>query len=185
MAKLVPTPVLGGFDKTIGGVRLWERTELALVSLSVPMGGDANAVKALKSAYGLDMPEPGMSAANEKHRVIRLAPDQAMLVFNDDAPLAEPAVQAALKGAFYTTNQTDAWTVLTIEGEPVRQALERLCPLDLHNERFVPGQAARTVMEHMSAVIVREGENQFMLMSASSSARSFLHAVETSMDYAL
>ena len=62
--------------------------------------------------------------------------------------------------------------------------LERLCPLDLHESAFPVGAAQRTVMEHMGAVILREGTDEFLLLSASSSAASFLHAVKTSIRYA-
>ena len=183
MDKLQPTPILGGYDTTNSGIRIWERSELALVSLSVPLGGEADATKALKKAYKLDFPASGTSVATKTHRAIRVGVDQAMLVFSDVAALAEPNVQASLAGAFYTTNQTDAWVVLTIEGENVRAVLERLCPLDLDASVFPIDQVQRTVMEHMSAIILREDENRFTLMSASSAAQSFLHALETSIQY--
>ncbi|KMW56808.1 Sarcosine oxidase gamma subunit [Candidatus Rhodobacter oscarellae] len=175
---------LNGFDETRGGIRLWERAELALVSIALPRGGEDVGRKAIKQAYKLDLPEVGLSTADKRHRLIRLSPDQAMLVFADDAPLAEPAVQAKLKGACYTTNQTDAWVALSIEGPTVRDALERLCPLDMHPDRFAINAAQRTVMEHMGAVICREAEDRFLLLSASSSAQSFLHAFTTSVQYA-
>ena len=38
-------------------------------------------------------------------------------------------------------------------------------------------------MEHMGAIIHREGTDRFLLLSASSSARSFLHAVEASLEH--
>ena len=41
--------------------------------------------------------------------------------------------------------------------------------------------AARTVMEHLGVLILRTGEDDYLLLSASSSAKSFLHAVEVSL----
>ncbi len=183
MASLTPAPPLGGYDMTFGELRLRECSELALVSLALPLGDEAAAKKAIKSSLKLDLPAPGMSAVNDTHRLIRMGPDQAMLIFADDAALAEPAVQTALKGACYTTNQTDAWVALSLAGPGVRDVLERLCPLDLHDATFPVDAAARTVMEHMGAMIVREEQDGFVLLSASSSAGSFLHAVETSIGY--
>lgn len=182
---LKPVSPLGGYDQTFGDIRVWERSELALVSLAVPLGEDAAAKKALKSAFKLEMPEPGHSVATKTHRAVRVSSDQVMLVFADDAVLAEPAVAKSLKGAFYTTNQTDAWVSLSISGAGVRTVLERLCPLDLHEDVFAIDAAERTVMEHMGVFIVREAEDQFLLMTASSSALSFLHAVETSINYTM
>ena len=183
MASLTPAPILGGYDRSFGDLRLRERTDLALVSLAIPQGGDAAAKKAIKSAFKLALPDPSRSAASKTHRLIRTAPDQAMLVFDDTSANAEPAVRITLKGACYTTLQTDAWVVLSLSGPQARTVLERLCPLDLHDAAFPVDAAARTVMEHMGAMIVHVGPDSFLLLSASSSAGSFLHAVETSIRY--
>lgn len=183
VASLTPAPRLGGYDRKFGDLRLRERTDLALVSLAIPLGGDAAAKKAIKSAFKLDLPAPGQSSASKTHRLVRTAPDQAMLVFDDTSANAEAAVRTALKGACYTTLQTDAWVALALVGPRARTVLERLCPLDLHDSAFPVDAAARTVMEHMGAMILREGPHSFLLLSASSSAGSFLHAVETSIRY--
>lgn len=180
---LEPVFPLGSYDATFGDLRLWERTELALVSLAIPLGGAQEAEKALKSAYGLDLPKVGMSASTAQMRVLRMSTDQAMLVFASDAPLVEPDISAALNGACYTTNQTDAWVGLSMEGTQVRAVLARLCPLDLHPAAFPIDMAVRTVMEHMGVVILREDTDRFTLLSASSSAGSFLHALTTSVAY--
>ena len=90
-------------------------------------------------------------------------------------------MQGKLDGKGYTTDQTDAWVVLEISGPDTMAAMERLCPLDLAS--FETGTSGRTVMEHMGAFVVKIEDNRFWLMSASSSAASFLHAVETSYHY--
>jgi methylglutamate dehydrogenase subunit D len=36
-------------------------------------------------------------------------------------------------------------------------------------------------MEHLGTILLREADDRFLLMSASSSARSFLHGLETSL----
>ena len=183
MANLTPTPTLGGYDQSFGDLRLRDCTELEMVSLAIPLDGLQAAEKAVKSAYTLDMPEPGQSSASKTHRLIRISPDQAMLVFEHAGADAAQKVNEALKGAVYTTLQTDAWVALSLSGATARAALERLCPLDLHDCAFPIDSAARTVMEHMGAMIVRDGTDSFTLMSASSSAGSFLHAIETSIAY--
>ena len=71
--------------------------------------------------------------------------------------------------------------MLRLRGEKAREALERICLLDLDESAFQVGDAARTAMEHLGTVILREGSDCFLLMSAGSSAKSFLHAVETSV----
>ena len=59
-------------------------------------------------------------------------------------------------------------------GAPLRQRAD---------EAFGDGRVARTVMEHLGVIIHRESDGTYLLMSASSSAESFLHAVETSIKY--
>ncbi len=177
---LAAAPTLGGADIAPGGNRIAERDDLALVSVAIPLGGDRALAAALRKGWGLAVPGPRLSAVSDRARAIRTAPDQIMLVFARSGPDANATVQAALAGAGYTTDQTDAWVALEVSGPDTPAALERLCPLDLQPDAFPEGAAARTVMEHMGAMILRLGADRFLLLSASSSARSFLHAVETS-----
>lgn len=178
---LTAAAILGGADIRIGANRITERDDLALVSIATPLGGDDALAAALRSGWSLDMPAPTATTTSGDTRAIRTSPDQMLLLFPHATPDAEPHVQGRLKGAGYTTDQTDAWVVLEISGPDTTAALERLCPLDL--EVFDIGTSGRTVMEHMGAMIVKTDSDRFLLMSASSSAGSFLHAVETSYAY--
>lgn len=175
--QLTAAPVLGA-DIALDGNRIRERADLALVSVAVPLGGDDALAGAVRSAWGLAMPGPVQSSGSGDMRALRTTPDQIMLIFPHAAPDAARMVQGKLGGAGYVTDQTDVWVVLDIDGPQTLAALERLCPLDLSG--FGDGGSARTVMEHMGAIILRLGSDRFWLISASSSARSFLHAVETS-----
>ena len=179
---LVSAPPLAGYDETIGGIRLHAPADLALVSVALPLGAEVAALKAIKSAYGADLPDPGKTAvAKDGVRLVRLGPDQAFVLFTHADPDANDVVNAKLGGKAYTTDQTDVWTGLAIEGANARRALERICPLDLHPDAFAIGDAARTVMEHLGVLIIRTDADGFLLLSASSSANSFLHAIETSI----
>jgi len=180
---LQAAPILDGVDIEIAGCRLVERDDLALVSLAVPHRGTTKLAKALKSGFGLSMPKPALSVEKDGLRLIQIAPDQMMLIFSDASPDAEPAIRHKLDGTAYTTNQSDAWVRLDLSGQNAVKALERLCPLDLHHSTFPVGSAARTVMEHMGALVIRTAPDSFLLMSASSSGGSFLHALETSLRY--
>ncbi|MDD9923205.1 MAG: sarcosine oxidase subunit gamma [Boseongicola sp.] len=180
---LTAAPILGGVDKSIGNCHLRERDDLALVSVATPLGGEAELKAKLSSGWSLETPEPTMSVASGDTRAIRTSADQLMLVFPHSAPDAVAAVSAKIGDAGYLTDQTDVWVVLELSGVDARSALERLCPLDLHPDAFAVNASGRTVMEHMGALIVRTGEDTYLLMSASSSAGSFLHAVETSCEW--
>ena len=171
-------PILGGADLSIGANRIVECDDLALVSVATPLGGDADLANALKDAYGIDVPDARQSTVQGDMRAIRTAPDQIMLVFPHSTPDANAVVQSRLNGAGYTTDQSDNWVVLEATGPDTLTALERLCLLDVRS--FPDGGSGRTVMEHMGALIVRLSAEKVLLLSASSSAPSFLHAVENS-----
>ncbi|MCY3983283.1 MAG: sarcosine oxidase subunit gamma [Roseovarius sp.] len=180
--SLFSTPPLDGYDKSTGDIRLYSPEALAVVSIALPLGSEDSALAIIASAYGVDLPSPGKSViAPDGARLVRLGLDQAFIIFPHSAPDAEDVVQGKLEDAVYVTDQTDAWTALAIEGSSTRDALERICPIDLHPKSFAVDDAARTVMEHLGVLIIRAGDNDFLLLSASSSANSFLHALETSI----
>ncbi len=179
---LTAAPPLAGYDRSFGDIKLSAPKDLAIVSIALPLGGEDAAKKAIKTAFGIALPEVGMSATTKgsAEAIMRLGVDQAFVLFASTTPDAERQIAAKLKGAAYTTDQTDAWCALEISGPGARRALERICPIDLHPDAFAVGAIARTVMEHMGSIIARTGEDTYLLLSASSSAKSFLHAVELS-----
>jgi len=180
---LVSDPPLAGVDVTHGTVSLRAPAGWALVSFAIPLGQDEAARSAITKAYGLDLPDVGRSglASDGTTRIITLGTDRGMILLDHAAPRADRTVAAGLGGALYLTDQTDGWAVLQIDGPDARTALARICPLDLHHGAFPENAAAQTVMEHLGVLILRTGADTFLLMSASSSALSFLHAVETSI----
>lgn len=180
---LTAEPPLAGVDQTRGETRLRAPADMALVSVALPLGGEEAAKKAVKAAYGVDLPEVGTSCITSKHdaAIMRLAPDLAMIMFGHDSPDAERVVADRLKGAAYTTDQTDVWCALELSGAGATRALERICPLDLHEDAFAVHDAKRTMMEHLGVIIIRTEPETWLLLSASSSAGTFLHAVETSI----
>ncbi|MEM6587883.1 MAG: sarcosine oxidase subunit gamma [Pseudomonadota bacterium] len=181
--NLVSAPPLAGYHQAFGGVTLHAPEDLAIVNMAVPLGGDARALKAVNTGYGVDLPELGKSVETKKGaaRLVRLSPDQAFVIFTHPAPDAEDVVTKRVKKAMYLTDQTDVWTGLEINGPGALAALERVCPIDLNPGAFAMGDAARTVMEHLGVLIIRTGEDRYLLLSASSSAGSFLHMLETSI----
>ena len=179
---LTATPPLGGFTAEIGGNRIDERTN-AIVSIAIPIGGETALSDALKKGWSIEMPGPTLSTVSGETRAIRTAPDQMLLIFSHDASDANAVVKAKLGEAGYTTDQTDVWVQLEVSGAGTLAALERICPIDLDAAAFPIDATARTICEHMGTIITRLGDDRFLLMSAASSAASFLHAVETSFQY--
>lgn len=181
MADLTLTPKLplDGLDKTIGACRLRE-CDLALYALAIPQGGDAACAKAVKKVLGLTLPDANICSVSGENWAARTGQDQVMLILQE--PLDAGKI-AALQDAVYVTLQTDAWVACELSGSGALAALERLCPIDLDPSVFAVGAFARTVMEHMGVAVLRTGPESYLLLSASSSARSFAHALEQSMSY--
>ena len=176
---------LGGYAETFGAIALAEETGLALVSAAVPQGGDAAFATALADGFAASRPAIGDTAAGGRYgaRILGMQPDQMFILFEPpDRDRPAETVAGALGAAAYVTDQSDSWAMLRIAGAGVRSALERICPLDLDDAAFPEGKVARTAMEHLSVIILRDGADSFLLMSPRSSARSFLHAVELSVE---
>ncbi len=183
-STLTARPPLDGYNRTIGTVELSEVTGVALVSLAVPHGGDAAFSAALERGLGAARPATGDSTLGNRYgaRVLGMQPDQMFILFDPPDPdRAAETVSAVLGSTAYVTDQSDSWAILHMAGAGVRAALERICSLDLNDEAFPRGRVARTVMEHLAAIILRDGADSFQLMSPRSSARSFQRAVELSV----
>ncbi len=178
---LISAPPLALYDQSFEGVSLIAPADFAVVSIALPLGGEAAALKAIKSAFGKALPDVGKSVLSKSVRLVRMSLDQGFVIFSHATPDAESFVAKKLKDAAYTTDQTDVWTGLILSGPKARTVLERICPIDLHGQAFAVNDTARTTMEHLGTLIIRTGDDEFLLMSASSSAHSFLHAIEISI----
>ncbi len=183
--SLLSRSPLDGYERTIGTVAIAEIAGLALVSAAVPRGEDAAFSAALADGFGAARPEIGASSLGNKYaaRILGMQPDQVFILFAPPDPdRAADTAKAALGPAAYVTDQSDSWAMLRIAGAGMRAALERICPLDLDDRAFPVDRVARTAMEHLAAIVLRDGADSFLLMSPRSSARSFLHAVELSAE---
>ena len=187
-----PVHFLDGYAHAASGIEAFdmhELSEIELVHVSVPRGQLPRLTTILEKTTGLPRPGPGRFSATTPATTdpggapslfMWLAPDQFMML----APARDARLERfvdALDDVGYATDQTDNWVALRLFGDQAVPGLERICPLDLHESAMPVGSAARTVMEHLAAIILRETADGFLLLSPSSSARSFQHAVVTSM----
>ena len=176
--------VLDGFDYDWNGTRLRELTEMAAVAVSVPKGGASALGKKMKAGYGGGIPAAGESYVGKNDvRIMSFAVDQFLVLFDHTAHSGVPAVEKKLGNTGYYVEQTNNWVFLELSGPLARDAMERICAVNTHADKFAVDRVERTSMEHMGAVLCRKGEDTFLIMSASSTAGSFLHALETSMQY--
>ncbi len=184
--KLTAKSSLNGLHKEFDGVTITEMTAMAIMSIAAPRAGEDDLAKAFVVAYGIDLPQTGQStvSGDANVRLLGLQRDQYFLLIDcddDNVCRAVELVAQKLGDAGYYTDQSDSWICLRVSGAQSRRALARICPIDLHAKAFAQGALARTVMEHLGTIIVRDGADDFLLFSARSSASSFAHAIETSV----
>ena len=164
------------------GVRLASAPPRSIVSVALdPQASEAR--DAAERGLGAPLPAIGRTASSDFRggsTLVGLQTDQWLVLTPEgDAPAA--IVREAVGQAPAVTDQSDAWTGLVLEGPRASVALERTCRLDLHPEAFAPGHAARTAMEHMAVILVRESIERFALFTPRSSEASFAHAMTVSV----
>lgn len=181
--KMIANSPLDGYAKDFDGVRLTEITDRAIVSIATPRNDDGHLAKTIKTALNAAMPTVGESQRSSffNGRLLGMQPEQLLFLFDYAGNDAVGVVVTKLKDAAYLSDQSDSSVMLEISGDNARLVLERICQIDLQPDVFSIGRVARTSMEYLSVIILRELDDTFLLISPRSSARSFLHAVETSI----
>jgi sarcosine oxidase subunit gamma len=183
VSDLVLTAIspLAGVDLEFDGVTITEITGRAIVAISPPAGGDQAMAEGLAASYQISLPAVGETTAspNGAFRLLGLQTDQFFLLFECDQPNAVEQVAEKLGNNAYLTDQSDSWAMIAVSGSKIMAVMERICPIDLDGKNFPAGRVARTVMEHLSVIVLRERPDRFALLSPRSSAASFLHMLET------
>ena len=172
------------YVRVFDDITLREVSGLALVSVAMPLRNREELADAIGSAFGIPLPDVGSScySENAKRRILRMQQDQLFVLFEFDGDDAVVDVKEKLGNVGYFTDQSDSWGMLMISGVECQRALSRICMLDLDENVFDVGSASRTIMEHVGAIILRNSSDSFILLSPRSSAKSFLHAVESAIN---
>ena len=194
LLSLTAQSPLGGFNVNVDGASLIEVTGLSIVSVA-PFAESQTAfqtaITKLFDTGKRDSPKPSATMALDRcEKPLRIlmpsAQNQWFLWFDDDGANPIDAAKAllgkSLSKQIAMTDQSDSWVILALSGSQSRQTLARICPINCGVSAMPIGTTARTSMEHLGAIITRrpdEGDHQpcFWLLSARSSAASFLHAI--------
>ncbi len=175
--RLKPLTALGAqvpIEEQIGPVQIRERMDVALASVAARRGREAEcATKAAQA--GIPLPGPGQAAENTPWGAFWISPEMWMVeapydTHEDVAAHVKPVFDEAAS----VTEQTDAWVRFEVVG-PLRPLFERLCNIDL--DRFAPGSASRTMMEHLGVYVVRRAEDRMTVLGPRSSAASLHHVI--------
>lgn len=178
--SLQAAPPLNGYEQRFGNTLLSEVLDMSIYSIGLALQPDA-ALASVNANLGAAWPTTGQSTLSDNAvcRLLGLQLDQVFALLTGDA---SQQTLPELDDSAYITDQSDSWVGLRLHGPMSRTALERVCPIDLHPSVFPIDQATRTTMEHLAVIILCEADNGYLLLSPTSSARSFLHALETSLN---
>ena len=177
---------LDNFSEEANGISVAEVTDLAIVSMAIPAATNDAFKKSIKKNYKVERPTIGKfsQSKTDNARFLGLQQDQMFMLFDYTSDRAAEEVSSKINAnqqLAYLSDQSDSWVTLRISGDRSLEALERICPLDIHPGSFPVGSVARTSMEHMATIIIHESEGSYLLLSLRSFAQSFLHAVTTSI----
>lgn len=173
MVELIAkSPCEGLLPISAGSVSVTEIVYDAVTSVAPLKGQDEAVSAALESRIGAAFPAPNRSTASPKARVVWSGQGQAMVL---GAPVA------GIGGAAMT-DQTDAWACVALDGADARAVLARLVPLDLRPGMFETGHAARTLLAHMTAVLMRTDKDRYEIMVFRSMAKTLVHDLKTAME---
>jgi len=170
--SLTARSALDGFKLEAEGARLAELTGYALVSIA---GQPEGLRSVLIEKWGLELPSPGRATFNAARQMtlMSVARDQWFLRLPEEAAALDDLDVVAL------TDQSDSWVQIELAGPAARDTLERLLPIDVHPAAFPEVAVARSLIEHLGVIVLRQpsDEDSFLLLSPRSSAKSFLHAL--------
>ena len=172
VARLTAMPALGFPPLRIGAVVLSVVEEGPITSVA-PWPGQGAAVDAALAPLGLRFPRAGEVVEDGAARMVWSGRDQALLI-GADAPEALGEVAAL-------TDQSDAWVTLALEGWDAEPAMTRLVPIDMRAAVFPPGRVARTLLQHMPAIIERRPGGAILIRTFRSMGGTAWHEVERAM----
>jgi len=175
---------LNGYTQEFSGVAVSEIVDRLILSVSIPAGEKTEFEAALQAGFGLSIPKTGRVTTSGSSTAYLLGLQKNLYFLVYDAPAREPAIER-LKAAIYHTDQSDNWVMLLVDGEKCREVLARICPVDLHPAKFPVGKVVRSLMAHVGVIIYRPSDDSFCLLAPSSSAESFLQALEAAAISAL
>ena len=159
-------------------VRLAARRH-ALVQLAARRGQADALGRAMRAAFGLELPPPGRAAVAGELTALWLQPATCLLM----APPGEPgdlgrAVKRACEEAGSVVDQTQGRAVLHLAGGAAREVLGRICRIDLHPRAFGAGCVAATALAELHGLLYQRDDGpSFELLVPASYAGWFAAAV--------
>jgi heterotetrameric sarcosine oxidase gamma subunit len=172
VAELIArTPFDGHLPLSHGTVEAVEVVPGSITSVA-PHAGQADGVsKALKKAIGSPLPAVGAFTESGDARVAWSGLDQWFVMSPEPVTVSGAAL----------TDQSDAWAAFAVSGADARDVLGRLVPIDLRPAVFEVGHAARSLLGHISCLILRVEADRYIILVFRSMAASAAHDLDRAM----
>lgn len=136
----------------------------------IALRGDLKAAVLKKAATaasgGAPMPAPLTISASETGAIAWMSPDEVLVMCPHQAAAERTAalVRALADSHALAANVSDARAVFRIAGPGAREALAKLCPLDLSPAAFPPGTFRRTRAAQIPVALWAEGDTAIRLI---------------------
>ena len=189
---LTASSTLDGHCTIVDGASLFEVSTRSIVSVSPLTGNDAAFNTAINRLFNNSYPSAKKAIElTSKNACVLLPSSFNQWFFCFDGQVQDPVAQAIdllgreTSNQLAITDQSDAWVILALAGSLIYRTLERVCPIDCSLSAMPIGATSRTMMGHLGTIILRrpndeDGNPCFWLISARSSAASFLHVITAS-----
>jgi sarcosine oxidase subunit gamma len=169
--ELIAKPAVDHTALTFGSCTLTPVDLGPITSVALFPGQEKAAAKALKP-LGLTFPAPNTLSHKDGSMLVWTGREQAFLI-GVEAP--DFGASAAV------TDQSGGWSALRLTGAKAHDVLMRHVPLDLRLHAFPVDRAVRAPSGHMSAVLLRESDESFLVLTFRSMARTAWHELETAL----
>jgi methylglutamate dehydrogenase subunit D len=155
-----------------------ERREHTGLAIVVARRGQRDQLeRVLREQFSIDAPTASQMVTGTLFGLIGSGPDQWLAISSalEGSALAAK-LRLSLAGLASITDQSDARAIFRLRGRGALKVLAKGCPLDLHARAFAPGDAALTVIHHMSVQLWQlDAVPTFELSVPRSFAWSFAH----------
>jgi len=157
----------GALPLTHGRNTLSEFTYDKITWLSPLKGKEGAVSKALEKQTGAAFPDPNRISGP----AVWAGPSQALVLGGELKPITGAVL----------VDHSSAWAIAALEGPEAAAILSRLVPIDLRDDSFAVGHAARTLLGHMNCVLIRPAKARFEVMVFRSMAHTCAHEIERAM----
>lgn len=153
--RLTPCSPLPAGSATLAGVTIAERTGLAITALIARKGRESSLARWMRDSFGLDLPSTPRRAHAGRLAVLAIAPGSWLVICEDADDRQAARWRGALGPSASIADKSDAFAVLRLQGNGVREALAKQVPLDLHPSAFRVDDVASTRAGHIALMLWR------------------------------